>query len=151
MLFRSNQFIIVVDANVEVSVGAHDDPVGAPLDEVLHGRVVSRADAPLAIRRAARGETVNDFHDLVRFGARCRVEAQASVVGVGHDGDLIVFGQLSGVGAAEYIRSLSNTPEADQEQITMAFRAATAPLNRERGENPYVLHDELQEIGRAHV
>ncbi len=59
--------------------------------------------------------------------------------------DLIVFGQRAGMGAAEYIGGLGNTPRADDDQIKEAFRRATAPLHRESGENPYVLHEELQE------
>ncbi|RME72212.1 MAG: fumarate reductase/succinate dehydrogenase flavoprotein subunit [Planctomycetota bacterium] len=59
--------------------------------------------------------------------------------------DLIVFGKLAGTGAAEYVRSLSSSPKADDEQITAIFRAATDILNRESGENPYLLHEELQD------
>jgi succinate dehydrogenase / fumarate reductase flavoprotein subunit len=59
--------------------------------------------------------------------------------------DLIVFGQRAGAGAADYIGKLGNTPKADDDQVKTVFRAATAPLNRETGENPYVLHEDLQE------
>src|SRR6186997_2101029 len=65
--------------------------------------------------------------------------------------DLIVFGRIAGVGAAEYIKSLSGTPKADDEQVKGAIRAATAYLNRESGENPYVLHDNLQDVMEKHV
>jgi succinate dehydrogenase / fumarate reductase flavoprotein subunit len=60
--------------------------------------------------------------------------------------DLIVFGRLAGKGAAEYIRTLSTTPAADAEQIKVAIRGATDILNRESGENPYLLHDKLQDV-----
>jgi len=60
--------------------------------------------------------------------------------------DLIVFGRLSGKGAADYIRSLSTTPRADDEQIKVAIRSATDILNRESGENPYALHEKLQDV-----
>jgi succinate dehydrogenase / fumarate reductase flavoprotein subunit len=60
--------------------------------------------------------------------------------------DLIVFGRLAGVGAAGYVRSLSTTPRADDEQIKFAIRGATEILNRESGENPYELHDKLQDV-----
>jgi succinate dehydrogenase / fumarate reductase flavoprotein subunit len=60
--------------------------------------------------------------------------------------DLIVFGKLAGTGAAEYVRSLSTTPFAVEEQIKDAIRSATDILNRESGENPYVLHEALQDI-----
>jgi succinate dehydrogenase / fumarate reductase flavoprotein subunit len=57
--------------------------------------------------------------------------------------DLIVFGKLAGTGAKKYIDGLKNTPRADDEQIKAAFRRATAPLQRDSGENPYVVHEEL--------
>jgi succinate dehydrogenase / fumarate reductase flavoprotein subunit len=60
--------------------------------------------------------------------------------------DLLVFGKLAGVGAAEYIRGLSVTPRADDDQIVRAFRKATDILNRESGSNPYLLHEKLQDI-----
>lgn len=65
--------------------------------------------------------------------------------------DLIVFGTLAGQGAKAYLDDLSSTPKADDDQIKAAFRRATTPLNREEGENPYVLHDELQDIMGQHV
>jgi len=60
--------------------------------------------------------------------------------------DLIVFGRLAGVGTAEYIRTLGTAPRADDEQIKVAIRGATDILNRESGENPYALHDKLQDV-----
>ena len=65
--------------------------------------------------------------------------------------DLIVFGKLAGTGAAQYIRGLSASPRADAAQIEGIFRAATDLLNRETGENPYLLHEELQELMGKHV
>ena len=58
--------------------------------------------------------------------------------------DLLVFGQLAGVGACDYARSLSSTPAIDEEQATKIIRNATDILNRETGENPYLLHEDLQ-------
>ena len=65
--------------------------------------------------------------------------------------DLIVFGCRAGAGAAEYVSGLSGNPSADDEQIKAAFRRATAPLNRENGQNPYLLQEELQEVMGRHV
>jgi succinate dehydrogenase / fumarate reductase flavoprotein subunit len=65
--------------------------------------------------------------------------------------DLIVFGQLAGAGAGEYVRSLTSKPRADDQQIAASFRRATDILNRESGENPYLLHEELEEIAGNHV
>ena len=65
--------------------------------------------------------------------------------------DLVVFGQRAGQFASEYARSLAAAPRADDAQIQAAYRAAVAPLNRETGSNPYVLHEELQETMGKHV
>ena len=60
--------------------------------------------------------------------------------------DLIVFGRLAGTGAAAYLADLGATPRAGDDQVTAAFREATDILNRESGENPYLMHEALQEI-----
>ncbi len=60
--------------------------------------------------------------------------------------DLIVFGKLAGDGAAQYVRALSARPKAQDETVKAAFRRATECLNRVTGPNPYVIHEELQEI-----
>ncbi|MBL4658063.1 MAG: fumarate reductase/succinate dehydrogenase flavoprotein subunit [Flavobacteriales bacterium] len=58
--------------------------------------------------------------------------------------DLLVFGNLSGIGAAEYIKNLSGMPEASEEDVNKIIKNTTDILNRESGENPYLLHEELQ-------
>jgi succinate dehydrogenase / fumarate reductase flavoprotein subunit len=65
--------------------------------------------------------------------------------------DLVVFGQRAGRGAAEYVRALPTSPRAGDAEIEEAYRNAVAPLNRESGANPYVLHEELQEVMGRHV
>jgi succinate dehydrogenase / fumarate reductase, flavoprotein subunit len=65
--------------------------------------------------------------------------------------DLIVFGKLAGTGAAEYVRKLSTRPAPVSDQITGAIRRATDILNRESGENPYVVHDKLQDCMENYV
>jgi succinate dehydrogenase / fumarate reductase flavoprotein subunit len=65
--------------------------------------------------------------------------------------DLIVFGQRSGRGAFDYVRALGATPKASDDDVRDAFRRATEPLRRDGGENPYVLHEELQALMDSHV
>lgn len=60
--------------------------------------------------------------------------------------DLIVFGKLAGDGAADYVKELGKSPAADADQIVSIVRGATDLLNRESGENPYVVTDELQDL-----
>ena len=65
--------------------------------------------------------------------------------------DLLVFGQLAGAGACDYAKSLSGYPAIDNDQATKIIRNATDILNRESGENPYLLHEELQETMQDNV
>ena len=59
--------------------------------------------------------------------------------------DLIVFGKLAGDGAKAYIDSLKGAPKTDDAQVASAVRRATEILNREKGTNPYLLHEKLHE------
>ncbi len=65
--------------------------------------------------------------------------------------DLLVFGKLAGSGASDYCRSLVNAPTIDEDQTTRIIRRATDILNKERGENPYLMHDDLRETMQNHV
>ena len=65
--------------------------------------------------------------------------------------DLLVFGRLAGVGAAQYIGGLSATPVIDSGQVQKIIKDATDILNRESGTNPYLVHEELQEVMNRYV
>jgi succinate dehydrogenase / fumarate reductase flavoprotein subunit len=66
--------------------------------------------------------------------------------------DLLVFGRLAGVGAAGYVKKWSATESrVSDSQVETAKREATAPLNRESGKNPYLVHEELQNIMEQYV
>ena len=59
--------------------------------------------------------------------------------------DLLVFGKLAGEGVSDYIKKLNQKPKIDEDQIKFIIRNATVILNRESGENPYLLHEKLVE------
>ncbi len=60
--------------------------------------------------------------------------------------DLLVFGRRAGLGASAYVEGLGgNKPTAKEEDITKAADRAQAPFTHEGGENPYTLHQELQQ------
>jgi len=60
--------------------------------------------------------------------------------------DLLVFGARAGLGAAAYVQGLGkDRPSVDQAVIDSAARQALAPFEEEGGENPYSLHQELQQ------
>jgi succinate dehydrogenase / fumarate reductase flavoprotein subunit len=58
--------------------------------------------------------------------------------------DLLVFGRRAGIGAKEYIAT-AGAPKVDEGQVNAILAWAKAPLMRERGENPYVVHDDLRD------
>jgi succinate dehydrogenase / fumarate reductase flavoprotein subunit len=58
-------------------------------------------------------------------------------------GDLLVFGKRAGEYAAQYVAA-GNRPGIAPGQLEVASREALAPFERENGENPYQLHQELQ-------
>jgi succinate dehydrogenase / fumarate reductase, flavoprotein subunit len=65
--------------------------------------------------------------------------------------DLVVFGRLAGLGAKQYVSSLSSRPRAHDEQINRIYRGATDILNRPEGPNPYLLHEQLQTVMDRYV
>lgn len=65
--------------------------------------------------------------------------------------DLIVFGRLAAIGAADYIKTLPSAPKATNDQITAGVRRATDILRREKGTNPYLLHEKLEKAMSEYV
>jgi succinate dehydrogenase / fumarate reductase flavoprotein subunit len=65
--------------------------------------------------------------------------------------DLLVFGKLAGDGVFDYINALSMTPSIEEKKAVSIIRNATEILNREKGENPYLLHEDLQEAMQNNV
>jgi succinate dehydrogenase / fumarate reductase flavoprotein subunit len=60
--------------------------------------------------------------------------------------DLVVFGRLAGIGAKEYIEALEGELSVQEEEAKSVIRYATSFLNREKGHNPYVIHEELRDM-----
>jgi succinate dehydrogenase / fumarate reductase flavoprotein subunit len=59
--------------------------------------------------------------------------------------DLLVFGRRAGAGAADYVKQ-SQPTKVSESAIKNAQEKIAAPFKRTGGENPYSLHQELQEI-----
>jgi len=60
--------------------------------------------------------------------------------------DLLVFGARAGAAAAHHVRSLGDaSPAVDEDAVAAASADALAPFAEEGGENPYTLHQELQQ------
>ena len=81
----------------------------------------------------AAGEVAGGMHGSNRLGGNSL-------------SDLLVFGRRAGMGAAEYVHGLgANRPVPTQAQVDAAATTALAPFANEGGENPYTLHQELQQ------
>ena len=65
--------------------------------------------------------------------------------------DLLVFGKLAGDGASQYVNNLPNTINCNDEDVSRILKNATDILNRDEGENPYLVHEELQDIMQNNV
>jgi succinate dehydrogenase / fumarate reductase flavoprotein subunit len=80
----------------------------------------------------AAGEVAGGMHGSNRLGGNSL-------------SDLLVFGRRAGVGAVEYVNQ--NQPvKVSESTIKLASEKIAAPFKRTGGENPYTLHQELQEI-----
>ena len=80
----------------------------------------------------AAGEVAGGMHGSNRLGGNSL-------------SDLLVFGRRAGAGAAEYVKQ-SQPVKVSEGAIKNAQDRIAAPFKRTGGENPYSLHQELQEI-----
>jgi succinate dehydrogenase flavoprotein subunit len=60
--------------------------------------------------------------------------------------DLLVFGKRAGEHAAAYASALTKRPRVATADVESAVQVALAPLNRQSGENPYTLQQDLQAV-----
>jgi len=80
----------------------------------------------------AAGEVAGGMHGSNRLGGNSL-------------SDLLVFGRRAGVGAANYVKQVEAV-KISEVTIKHAAEKVAAPFKRVGGENPYTLHQELQEI-----
>src|SRR6516162_7424771 len=59
--------------------------------------------------------------------------------------DLLVFGRRAGMGAVDYLGSLTARPAVSDAELAAAAAEALAPLERDDGENPYTVHSDMQQ------
>ena len=81
----------------------------------------------------AAGEVAGGMHGSNRLGGNSL-------------SDLLVFGRRAGVGASAYVKSLSVKPKVSEQVFEKALNSALAPFNGNSGENPYTVHQELQQV-----
>ena len=81
----------------------------------------------------AAGEVAGGMHGSNRLGGNSL-------------SDLLVFGRRAGVGASAYVKSLSTKPKVNETDLEKALNSALAPFNGSSNENPFVVHQDLQQV-----
>jgi succinate dehydrogenase / fumarate reductase flavoprotein subunit len=82
----------------------------------------------------AAGEVAGGMHGANRLGGNSL-------------GDLLVFGKRAGEYAAAYATGLGGSrPAVSETELERASEENLAPFNNENGENPYSVHQELQQV-----
>jgi len=116
----------------EVDITREAMEVGPTLHYFMGGvRVDSDTQMSTVPGLFAAGEAAAGMHGANRLGGNSL-------------SDLLVFGRLSGIGAAQYVRDLGRVPVVQEDEVRAAVRRATEVLNRDTGTNPYAVHEDLQ-------
>ncbi|MEE1756360.1 fumarate reductase/succinate dehydrogenase flavoprotein subunit [Streptomyces sp. SP18CS02] len=124
----------------DVDITAEAMEVGPTCHYVMGGVAVDSdsAAAPGVPGLFAAGEVAGGMHGSNRLGGNSL-------------SDLLVFGRRAGLHAAAYATGLGSRPVVDEAQIDAAAAEALRPFSAEgpepggRPENPYALHQELQQ------
>ena len=86
----------------------------------------------------AAGECAGGLHGANRLGGNSL-------------SDLLVFGRRAGEGAAEYVKGNGYSTEIDSSQLDTEKQRVLEPLERQEGENPYELQQQVQEAMMEHA
>jgi succinate dehydrogenase / fumarate reductase flavoprotein subunit len=117
----------------DVDITAEPMEVGPTCHYVMGGVEVDPDTAQSVVPGLfAAGEVAGGMHGSNRLGGNSL-------------SDLLVFGRRAGMGAAMYVDSLESRPKIDEADIDAAAAEALAPFELEGGENPYSIHQELQQ------
>jgi succinate dehydrogenase / fumarate reductase flavoprotein subunit len=117
----------------DVDITAEPMEVGPTCHYVMGGVEVDPDTAQSVVPGLfAAGEVAGGMHGSNRLGGNSL-------------SDLLVFGRRAGMGAAMYVDSLQERPKIAEEDIDAAAAEALAPFELEGGENPYSIHQELQQ------
>ncbi len=65
--------------------------------------------------------------------------------------DLLVYGKRAGEGALAYSQSIAEVPTIDPQEIEAEMERVMAPFSITHGENPFLIHEELQDIMSNHA
>lgn len=117
----------------DVDITAEPMEVGPTCHYVMGGVEVDPDTAQSKVPGLfAAGEVAGGMHGSNRLGGNSL-------------SDLLVFGRRAGMGAAVYVDGLQERPKIDEADVDAAAVDALAPFELEGGENPYSIHQELQQ------
>jgi succinate dehydrogenase / fumarate reductase flavoprotein subunit len=101
-------------------------------------RVEAETGATTVLGLFAAGEVAAGLHGANRLGGNSL-------------SDLVVFGRRAGMAAAAYAASVATLLEVDESQIQEEKDILLRPFESAGPENPYLLHQELQEVMTTYV
>ncbi|MFF0264396.1 fumarate reductase/succinate dehydrogenase flavoprotein subunit [Kribbella sp. NPDC004536] len=117
----------------DVDITAEPMEVGPTCHYVMGGVEVDPDTASSVVPGLfAAGEVAGGMHGSNRLGGNSL-------------SDLLVFGRRAGMGAATYVDQLAERPKIDEADVDAAAAEALAPFELEGGENPYSIHQDLQQ------
>src|SRR5262249_53451365 len=123
----------------DVDITATPMEVGPTMHYIMGG---VRVDADTAQSRVpglfAAGEVTGGMHGANRLGGNSL-------------SDLLVFGRRAGLGAAEYAKSVTDSPGISEDDIQSAIDELEAPLKRTEGVNPFEVQRKLYDIMGTYV
>jgi succinate dehydrogenase / fumarate reductase, flavoprotein subunit len=124
-------------AGVDITAGPME--VGPTCHYMMGGvRVDAETQAATVPGLFAIGEVSGGMHGANRLGGNSL-------------SDLIVFGRRAGIGASDFAEGRPGLPSVDAAEVASVIDAAFAPFGRDSGENPYDVHEDLQETMQALV
>jgi succinate dehydrogenase / fumarate reductase flavoprotein subunit len=122
-----------------VDITAEPMEVGPTCHYMMGGvRVDADTAAATVSGLFAAGEVAAGLHGANRLGGNSL-------------SDLVVFGRRAGIAASDFAEGRGGSPEVDRAQVEGAVAEALAPFERETGENPYTVHQELTETMQSLV
>ena len=118
-------------ADVDITKGPME--VGPTCHYVMGGIKVEAETTETAVPGLfAAGEAAVGMHGANRLGGNSL-------------SDLLVFGRRAGLAAAAHAKKVG-MPNVDSAQLTDAEREALSPFQNDGGENPYTIHQDLQDM-----
>ena len=119
----------------QVDITSEPMEIGPTCHYVMGGVEVDPDSAESKVKGLyAAGEVAGGMHGANRLGGNSL-------------GDLLVFGKRAGDYAAEYAKSLAGSrPAISEADLDRSAQENLTPFNNESGENPYTVHQELQQV-----